>query len=104
MKSAFKPNTIQQFEDDQFRRNIGAERVWQAPGPTLPTIGARIASRLEAINMTQSELARRAGISQQSINSLINSKQAGSAYLVPIARALGVSAEWLYDEGEGRRE
>lgn len=80
------------------------EMVKRVSGSNPATVGTRIASRLEAIKMTQSELARRVGISQQAINGLIKSKQAASAYLVPIARALGVSAEWLYDGCEGRHE
>lgn len=45
--------------------------------------------------MTQSELARRAGVTQGAINQIVTGKTAKSKYAPEIARALGVSVDWL---------
>lgn len=49
--------------------------------------------------MTQPELAERARVSQSLISQLENSETAtGSEYTNRLARAMGVSADWLSDE------
>lgn len=50
-----------------------------------------IKRRLIDLEMSESELARRAGVSQPVINSLVNGTQRTTKYLPEIARALGVN-------------
>lgn len=45
--------------------------------------------------MSQQDLARAAGISQPTVNRLINGQVKGSSSLVQLAGALGVSSDWL---------
>lgn len=61
-------------------------------------IGDRIAERLEALNLSQTELGRRVGLSQPAIYALINRNKTGSKYLHAVARELGTTAAYL--EGE----
>jgi len=61
-------------------------------------LGERITERLEAAGMSQSELARRVGMAQSSINALINRNKVGSKHLHKIARELGTTAEYLTGE------
>lgn len=60
--------------------------------------GSRIRERRKELGLSQSELARKAGITYQAIQQV--EAGGGSKHLVPIAIALGVSAEWL-QAGEG---
>lgn len=68
----------------------------------MRSLGERIAARLDELKKSQHWLAQQSGIKQPSINAIINPKdgkqEAGTAYLVPIARALGVLPDWLWDE------
>lgn len=60
------------------------------------TLGQRVKERRTALGLSQPQLAKRVGgISQQAIQQL--EKGGTSRYLVDIARALGVTAEWLQD-------
>lgn len=60
----------------------------------MTDIGARILERLEVLGITQSELARRVGITQPAIANLI--KRGGrSSHLHNIARALETTTEFL---------
>ncbi|MES2421477.1 MAG: S24 family peptidase [Pseudomonadota bacterium] len=59
------------------------------------TVGARIAERLVAAGMSQSELARRVGLAQTTINSLVKGDSRSSAYLHKIAAVLGTSTAYL---------
>jgi phage repressor protein C with HTH and peptisase S24 domain len=62
----------------------------------MKTIGDRVRERRLALKMSQPQLAKRAGaISYQTIQQL--EAGGGTKHLVAIARALGVSAEWLQD-------
>lgn len=64
-------------------------------------IGSRISERIKELNISQSELARRVGIKQPTINALILNPKTKSKYIVDIAAALGVSPDWLrYGEGD----
>lgn len=60
--------------------------------------GDRIKERLEALNLSQAELARRVGITQPSINHLIRKGAGGSAHLHKIARVLETTPEYLTGE------
>lgn len=63
--------------------------------------GMRYGERLKAARnhagLTQTELAERCGIAQPTISEL-ESTDGGSAYTTRLARACGVSPDWLADE------
>ena len=60
------------------------------------TIGDRVKERRTALGLSQPQLAKRVGgISYQAIQQL--ERGGTSRHLVSIARALGVTAEWLQD-------
>lgn len=60
------------------------------------SIGERIKFAREKLNnISQTELAKRAGISQSFIGALESSNQRNSKYIPEIANALGVSAYWI---------
>lgn len=59
------------------------------------TIGSRINELLAERNMSQAELARRVGMRQSSMNSLVNGKSRSSRFIVSIARELGTTAAFL---------
>ncbi len=58
-------------------------------------IGERIQQRLDQLEMSQAELARRCGLAQSTINGLIGGRSTSSAHLHVIARELSVTADWL---------
>lgn len=60
--------------------------------------GDRLEALLLARGISQSELARRVGISQASIWKLVHEPSQGSKHLHKIARELGTSAEFLMGE------
>ncbi len=62
------------------------------------TLGERISARLELLGMSQSELARRVGVAQSSINSLIHRNKVGSKYLHKIAQVLQTTTAYLTGE------
>ncbi len=64
------------------------------------SMGERLEQYLTQKGVSQSDLARRAGIKQQTVNYLIKSKSQGSSYAVRIASALGINPAWL-QEGVG---
>jgi phage repressor protein C with HTH and peptisase S24 domain len=57
--------------------------------------GDRVRERRHALKLSQPQLAKKAGITYQAIQQL--EAGGGSKHLVAIARALGVTAEWLAD-------
>jgi phage repressor protein C with HTH and peptisase S24 domain len=62
------------------------------------TIGDRVRERRTALKLSQPQLARQVGgITYQAIQQL--EAGGGTKHLVPIAKALGVTAEWLQDGG-----
>lgn len=61
-------------------------------------IGERISARLTALGMTQSELARRVGVTQGSVAQLISGRSKSSAYLHKIARELKTTPAYLSGE------
>lgn len=62
------------------------------------TIGERIQSRLDDMKMSQSELARRVGLSQAAVNGLIRGKARSSTHLHQIARELKTTSAFLTGE------
>lgn len=64
------------------------------------TVGERIAERLKLLNISQSELARRTGLAQPTINALIKRNKVGSKYLHRVAAELLTSAAYLTGETE----
>lgn len=63
-------------------------------------IGDRVSARLAALGMSQSELARRVGMAQSSINALINRNKVGSKHIHKIARELQTTPAYLSEETE----
>lgn len=55
----------------------------------------RIEDRLEALNISQSELARRAKLPQSTVNGMIRKGRRSSPHIGVIARALETTAEYL---------
>jgi phage repressor protein C with HTH and peptisase S24 domain len=62
----------------------------------MKTIGDRVRERRTALKLSQPQLAKKVGgITYQAIQQL--EAGGGTKHLVPIAKALGVTAEWLQD-------
>lgn len=59
------------------------------------TLAARIKDARVTLGLTQAELAKRARLSQQMIGKLESGKTLETSRIVAIAKALGVSPEWL---------
>ena len=59
------------------------------------TMGERIRARLQALDISQAELARRVGIKQPTINALINGSSRSSVHLHKIARELRTTSAFL---------
>ena len=58
----------------------------------------RIKSRMEVCELSQAALARKVGVSQQSIGRLVTGEAMGSRYLHKIAAALGTTPAYLTGE------
>jgi len=58
-------------------------------------VGRRVKERMEALNLSQAELARRVGLAQPTIYSLIHRNKVGSKHLHKIARVLQTSPDYL---------
>ncbi len=67
------------------------------------TLGERLRSARETANLSQSELARKVGLSPQAIQHIESDKTVRTRYVNQIAGVLSVSALWL-ESGEGQRE
>jgi SOS-response transcriptional repressor LexA len=61
----------------------------------MTTLSERLNRALELTGVSQSELARRIGIKQQSISQICSGKTARSRYTPQIAEALEISGKWL---------
>ena len=55
-------------------------------------------ARKQHAGLTQKELAEKSKVSQQTISNIETGTQLESTDIVRLARACGVSADWLYDE------
>ena len=61
----------------------------------MDTIAKRIKETRTGRDLTQKELAKKAGVSQGTIGNLESGARTSPRHLVQIANALGVTAEWL---------
>lgn len=64
------------------------------------TLAQRLTAAMKVAGMTQSELAKKAGISQAAIQKITSGKSQSTTKLLEIASALNVRPEWL-GRGEG---
>ncbi|MDF0489187.1 helix-turn-helix domain-containing protein [Sphingomonas sp. H39-1-10] len=64
------------------------------------SLGARIEERINALGISQAELARRAKLPQTTVNSLIRGGRRSSPHLVVLARELGTTAAYLAGESD----
>lgn len=64
------------------------------------TLGNRIRERAQTLGITQAEVARRAGVAQSTINTLINSNARTTPHLIKLARVLGTSPAYLMCESD----
>lgn len=83
---------------------VNGKSVWRANGKLLVSapvvIGSRIADRLAAAGISQSELARRLGVRQSTISGLVRGEQRSSTHLHRIARELRTSIAYLEGESD----
>lgn len=63
-------------------------------------LGARLAKRISALGMSQSELARRSGVPQTTVNSIIKEDRRSSPHLMRLAIALKTTPGYLLGETE----
>lgn len=63
----------------------------------VKTFAERLTYARELRALTQQEVARQVGCSQGTIGNLESGARLNARYLIPLSRALGVSADWLYD-------
>lgn len=63
-------------------------------------LGIRIEERLASLSMSQAELARRTGVPQTTINSLVRGKSRTSPHLIKLARELQTTPAYLTGEVE----
>lgn len=68
----------------------------------VKTIGERLKLERVKLKLSQEKLAHRAGVTQSLISQIEKGTNQGSQYLNAIARALGVSADWLETGREPR--
>ncbi len=61
-------------------------------------LGTRISERLKALKMNQSQLARRCGIPQTTVNSIIKEDRRSSPHLMKLAAALRTTPAYLLGE------
>lgn len=61
-------------------------------------LGDRIELRRKEIGLSQAELARRVGMRQSTMNSLVNGNSRTTRYLVQLAHELRTSPAWLVGE------
>ncbi|WP_414162854.1 LexA family protein [Superficieibacter sp. BNK-5] len=64
------------------------------------SISARVRAKREQLGLTQTELAEKVKASQQAIEQLENGKTRRPRYLPELAKALGVSVDWILNGDE----
>lgn len=64
------------------------------------SISARVRAKRERLGLTQTELAEKVKASQQAIEQLENGKTRRPRYLPELAKALGVSVDWILNGDE----
>jgi transcriptional regulator with XRE-family HTH domain len=64
-------------------------------------IGGRLKARRLELQLTQNQLARMSGVSQQTIHNIEAGRNSSSRHLVKLADALSVSPHWLEQGDEG---
>lgn len=64
----------------------------------IAMLGERIAERIKALDISQSELARRASLPQTTVNSLVKGNRRSSPHLVRLARELHTTPAYLQGE------
>ncbi len=70
--------------------------MYRPVGSVLPvSIGERIDERLKALKWSQAKLARETGLPQTTVNGLVRGSARMTPHLVPIAKALGTTPEYL---------
>lgn len=67
------------------------------------TLQSRLREARDEANLTQSQLAERAGVKQSTISALENKEGTGTKYIARIAQILGVNAYWLETGQEPKR-
>lgn len=71
--------------------------------PTMETLASRLREARKAKGMTQTDLARAAGVAQSTVGNVESGERDGASSLALLAEALDVRYRWLRD-GEGPRE
>lgn len=61
----------------------------------MKTLAERLSTALAAMNLSEAELARRVGVTQQAINSVANGNTKRPRYIGEIAKALDTTVDWL---------
>lgn len=61
----------------------------------MKTLADRVKARRLELNMSQADLAKASGVSQSTIAHVESGRNQGTKHLPALARALGVSADWL---------
>lgn len=67
------------------------------------TLGARILERRTALGLSQAELGKRVGVTQQAIMGLEQGRTQSSRSIVQLARELQVTPEWLMTGEDGNK-
>lgn len=62
------------------------------------TLAQRIQARIEALGISQSELARRAGVPQTTVNSLVRGQRRSTPHIVRLAQVLQTTPAYLAGE------
>ncbi|MDR1647875.1 MAG: helix-turn-helix domain-containing protein [Zoogloeaceae bacterium] len=68
----------------------------------MRTFGQRLREAREEAGLTQAQLAKQTGLAQATISNTESGRNQGSSEAVALARALGVSPDWLA-EGRGQK-
>jgi transcriptional regulator with XRE-family HTH domain len=66
----------------------------------MKTFGDRVRERRKELGLSQESLGKRAGISQTTVTQIERGRNASSTHILDVAKALGVSPEWL-EKGRG---